>query len=80
MSGDEYRAISPARILSEIAEAVPEDCRGSMIFIGSPFDLEQAHHTCANGLLASMPPTIEAFAITARRLIADAIEPLERFR
>jgi hypothetical protein len=48
--------------------------------VQSPFDLEQAHHTCANGLLASMPPTIEAFAITARRLIADAIEPLERFR
>lgn len=46
--------------------------------LGQPNDLEEARHTCAFGLLASMPPTVGQLLITGRRLLADAIEPLER--
>ena len=41
-------------------------------------DLEQAHHTVANGLLASDPPTMENLRIVGERLLLDAIEPLNR--
>ena len=43
-----------------------------------PADLEQAHFTCAMGLLADRPPTLEAFTITGERLLADAIDGLQR--
>lgn len=43
-----------------------------------PADLEQAHFTCAMGLLADMPPTLEAFSIAGKRLLADAIDGLRR--
>jgi hypothetical protein len=46
--------------------------------LGQPNDLEEARHSCASGLLALMPPTVEQLRITGRRLLADAIEPLER--
>ncbi len=41
-------------------------------------DLEEAHHTCANGLLVSQSPTLRLLRITGQRLIQDAIEPLEQ--
>jgi hypothetical protein len=41
-------------------------------------DLEEAHHTCVNGLLVSQSPTIKLLEVTGRRLIQDAVEPLER--
>jgi len=40
-------------------------------------DLEEAHHTCANGLLVSQSPTLKLLEVTGERLIQDAIEPLE---
>ena len=40
-------------------------------------DLEQALHTCANGLLASRPPTLEQLRIVGLRMEQDAIAPLE---
>ena len=40
-------------------------------------DLEEAHHTCANGLLVSQSPTITLLDVTGQRLLQDAIEPLE---
>jgi hypothetical protein len=46
--------------------------------LAQPNDLEEARHTCASGLLASMPPTEDQLRIMGRRLLADAIEPLER--
>lgn len=63
----------------------PCDCRalaaragsGLRALIGSPNDLEEAHHTCVNGLLSSQPPTEEALRIAAERLILEAVEPLE---
>jgi len=40
-------------------------------------DLEQALFTCANGLLASRPPTLDQLRIVGQRIYADAIRPLE---
>ncbi len=40
-------------------------------------DLDQALHTCVNGLLASQPPTLEQLRIVVLRLEQDAIIPLE---
>ena len=41
-------------------------------------DLEEARHTCENGLLASQVPSLKLLEITGRRLLQDAIEPLEK--
>lgn len=40
-------------------------------------DLEEAHHTCINGLLASQPPNIAALTAAGDRLLGDALETLE---
>lgn len=41
-------------------------------------DLDEAHHTCAYGLLASRPPSVEQLKIAGFRLLQDAVEPLEK--
>jgi hypothetical protein len=41
-------------------------------------DLEEARHTCGYGLLASQPPSLKLLEVTGKRLLQDAIEPLER--
>lgn len=43
----------------------------------SEADLEEAHHTCVNGLLASQPPTIAALRSAGERLLGDVVESLE---
>lgn len=48
-----------------------------MLEIAHELDLDEAHHTCVNGLLASVPPTMEQLRIAGDRLLVDAIEPLE---
>jgi hypothetical protein len=44
----------------------------------SETDLEESYHTCRYGLLASQPPTMEQLKIAGRRLLQDAVEPLEK--
>ena len=41
-------------------------------------DLEEARITCEIGLLASQKPSLKLLEITGRRLLQDAIEPLEK--
>jgi len=41
-------------------------------------DLEEARHTCEYGLLVSQAPTLKLLEVTGKRLLQDAIEPLER--
>lgn len=41
-------------------------------------DLEEARHTCENGLLASQAPSLKLLEITGQRLLQDAVEPLEK--
>lgn len=46
--------------------------------LASAADIEEAAHTCNNSLLAQAPVTAEQLAAEGRRLLMDAIEPLER--
>jgi hypothetical protein len=41
-------------------------------------DLDEARQTCAYGLLASRPPTLTVLRAVGRRLLQDAVEPLEK--
>jgi len=50
---------------------------GLRALLASQADLEEAHHTCINGLLNSQPPTVDALIAAAERLLGDAIERLE---
>lgn len=50
---------------------------GLRALLASPTDLEEAHHTCLNGLLASQPPTQDALIAAGERLLVDAVETLE---
>lgn len=45
--------------------------------LASETDLEEALHTCLNGLLASQPPTLDALRAAGERMLGDAIETLE---
>ena len=42
-------------------------------------DLEQAHHTCVTGLLALKNPNLTQLRAAGKRLIQDALDPLERY-
>jgi hypothetical protein len=50
---------------------------GLRALLESPSDLEEAHHTCLNGLLASQPPTLDALRAAGERVIGEAVESLE---
>ena len=41
-------------------------------------DLDEARHTCEYGLLVSQAPSLKLLEVTGKRLLQDAIEPLER--
>ncbi len=46
--------------------------------LASEPDLDEALHTCEFGLLSSDPPTLEELQLSGRRLLKDAVEPLEK--
>jgi hypothetical protein len=50
---------------------------GLRTLLDSPSDLEEALHTCINGLLASQPPTLAALTAAGDRLLGDVVETLE---
>jgi len=50
---------------------------GMRALLASEVDLEQAWFTCRYGLLASAPPTFDAFRLVGERALIDAITPLE---
>lgn len=49
---------------------------GLRALLASADDLDEAVHTCNNGLLAARPLTVEQLRIAGERLILDAVEPL----
>tara|TARA_R110000850_G_scaffold187108_7_gene312970 strand:- start:763 stop:1686 length:924 start_codon:yes stop_codon:yes gene_type:complete len=49
---------------------------GLQELLDSGEDLEEAHHTCANGLLSSRAVTVEQLGIAGQRLQVDVIEPM----
>ena|GEM_PF-4124023 len=50
---------------------------GIRLLLNSEEDLEEAHHSCINGLLSSQQTTLGALRAAGERLIGDAIERLE---
>jgi hypothetical protein len=51
--------------------------KGLRALLESPSDLEEAYHTCLNGLLASQPPTLGALLAAGERVLGDTVEILE---
>jgi len=51
--------------------------QGLRVLLESPADMEEAAHSCANGLLASYRLTPQQLRIAGLRLVQDAVEPLE---
>lgn len=51
---------------------------GLRSILRSPNDLDEAHHSCVYGLLASNPPDLTAFRLMGERVIGDAVTSLER--
>jgi len=48
--------------------------KGLEQLLENPYDLEEAHYTCVNGLLASNHPTLEQFQIDGQRVLLETIE------
>ena len=65
------------RFPAEWCELAGQVGDGLRALLASEQDFEQAFYTCANGLLALRPPTLIQLRIVGRRLLQDAIEPLE---
>ncbi len=57
-----------------LAAVVGDGIRG---LLASSDDLQEAAHSCNNGLLAARPVTVEQLAMEGQRLLLDAIEPME---
>jgi hypothetical protein len=51
---------------------------GLRALLASGEDLEEAFHTCENGLLSSKSVTAENLRIAGLRLIQDAVQPFEK--
>lgn len=70
---------------SALANTFPEEWRtlalraghGLRHLLKSEADLEEAHHSCINGLLSSQQTTLGALRAAGDRLVGDAIERLE---
>lgn len=75
----------PAEWIDGLRTCFPTRCRdlargvgrGLRQLLDSPDDFEQAFYTCTYGLLAGEPLTMDQLNATGRRVIVDAIEPLE---
>jgi hypothetical protein len=52
--------------------------QGLRKLLGSPEDLAEAVYHCENGLLSRRPRTVEQLHAVGRRLLAFAVQPLER--
>jgi len=87
LSGDEAVETWAATWWSDLRACFREDAttlalragRGLRALLESSEDLREAHHTCVWGLLAQRRPTVEELQNVGRRLVQDAIEPLEAF-
>ena len=51
---------------------------GLRALLSSPSDMEEAHHSCSAGLVASLQLTEMQLRVAGERLLTDAIEPLEK--
>lgn len=75
----------PEAWLAALQQRFPGECRvlaaragsGLRQLLASPADLEEAAHSCASGLLARGGLSVEQLQNAGRRLMQDAVEPLE---
>ena len=75
----------PGQWVKALQARFPDDWRelalragaGLRQLLSQPNDLEEAHHTCVYGLLASMSPTLEQLRRVGHRLLTDVFEPFE---
>lgn len=74
---DQWEEALKNRFPGEWAELGARAGTGLRALLSSPPDLEEARHTCALGLLASVRPSSEQLRIAGLRLIQDAVELLE---
>ncbi|OGP65834.1 MAG: hypothetical protein A2170_15690 [Deltaproteobacteria bacterium RBG_13_53_10] len=65
------------RFPSEWIDLARQIGAGIRALLASEPDLDEALYTCVQGLLASRPPTVDMLRIVGKRLLQDAIEPLE---
>lgn len=75
--GDLWRSALEATFPGEWRSLALRAGNGLRALIANDTDLEEAHHSCANGLLSSQPPTLNALKTAGQRVIGDAIERLE---
>ncbi|MCE9637808.1 MAG: hypothetical protein K8T90_19070 [Planctomycetes bacterium] len=84
LAGDAEIASWPGLWEAALRSCFPEDWQeraqhagdGLRQLLGSPADMDEAHHACVYGLLASLRVTSDELRFTGLRLVADAIVPL----
>ncbi|OGV36883.1 MAG: hypothetical protein A2X48_15940 [Lentisphaerae bacterium GWF2_49_21] len=75
---DLFRKAMESCFPAEWQSLVKNTGSGLRELLTSDLDMDEAHHTCRYGLLASQPPTLEQLKIAGKRLLQDAVEPLEK--
>ena len=73
-----WREALKARFPSEHQELASQAGTGLRALLASEPDFEQAWYTCYYGVLNALAPTIGQLRTAGERLLADAVEPLER--
>src|SRR5690606_30140820 len=75
--GDRWQAALASTFPDEWRTLARRAGQGLRHLLKSEADLEEAHHSCINGLLSSQQTTLGALRAAGQRLIGDAIERLE---
>ncbi|WP_353565458.1 hypothetical protein [Haloferula sargassicola] len=75
--GDRWRTALESIFPDQWREFALRTGQGLRHLLESEADLEEAHHSCINGLLSSQQTTLGALRAAGERLIGDAIERLE---
>ncbi len=87
LSDDDVVSTWPQRWEDALVACFADDARalaaragsGLRLLLDSPDDLEEARHSCEYGLLAASPLTTAQLRANGLRLLADGIEPLEKW-
>lgn len=74
---DRWQAALKKRFPNDWPTLAAQAGNGLRALLASPPDLEQATRLCNDGLLARRPVSATNLAATGRRLLVDAVEPLE---
>lgn len=78
--GDEWKYTLQSCFPEEWKRLAKNTGMGLRALLESNEDLEEAHHTCAYGLLSSYGVTEGELREVGDRMLGDAIEPLEELR